>query len=120
MRTKLVSAFVLASALATTPAWAGPGDNTLGVALMSARVAADGTLSDGAGAVSVTNNAAGQYIVTFTRNVAGCIAVASPQLNSRIVAANANNSTTVSVFTQVSSTLTFTNAAFNLIVFCAE
>src|SRR5688572_4789338 len=47
-------------------------DQKLGMALMSAVVASDGTLVAGAGAVSVTRLNAGVYNVAFERSVVGC------------------------------------------------
>ena len=47
-------------------------DKKLGMALMSAVVAADGTLASGSGAVSATKLTAGVYNVAFERSVAGC------------------------------------------------
>ena len=53
-------------------------DNTLGVALMSATVASDGTLVHGSGATgTVKNSGFGDYTVTFERDLVGCSCTAS-------------------------------------------
>jgi hypothetical protein len=54
-------------------------DDTLGMALMSASVKADGTLHHGSGVVSVTKPAmtSGEYHVKFERSIATCTCVAN-------------------------------------------
>lgn len=54
-------------------------DQTLGMAMMSARVSSTGNLNGGAGAASVTRaGPSGQYSVTFSRAIyPGCSATAS-------------------------------------------
>ena len=51
-------------------------DKKLGMATMSAVVAGNGTLVNGAGAVSVTKIGTGRYSVEFAREVTGCAYVA--------------------------------------------
>jgi hypothetical protein len=84
MRCKLAAAPALAGAI-TIAAFLAPAaaqtpqaaDQTLGMALLSATVAADGTLVASAGATAAVRNVAGDYTVTFGRSLAGCSCTAS-------------------------------------------
>jgi hypothetical protein len=60
-------------------------DNALGMALMSATVAADGTLVRGSGATSAKKIGTGEYLVQFDRSIADCSCVASVGGNSPFV-----------------------------------
>jgi hypothetical protein len=80
MRSKFLSTLVLTATLAASPADAAP-DQTLGMALMSAVVEANGTLISGTGVKNVTRTGLGGYLVQFDRSVVGCTPVASPLIN---------------------------------------
>jgi hypothetical protein len=82
MRSNFLSTLALTATLAASPAAldAAP-DQTLGMALMSAVVEANGTLISGTGVKSVTRTGLGGYLVQFDRSVAGCAPVASPLYN---------------------------------------
>lgn len=82
MRSKFLSTLALAATLAASPAAleAAP-DQTLGMALLSAVVEANGTLISGTGVKNVTRTGVGGYLVQFDRSVAGCAPVASPLVN---------------------------------------
>src|SRR4051812_24989462 len=75
--------FIAASLVGTfadTVASRGAPDNSLGVAILSAVVAGDGTLARGTGAVSASRAAgdsSGGYYVTFDRDLNDCITVAT-------------------------------------------
>ena len=58
-----------ASSKAVAPAAA---DQTLGMAMMSAVVRADGTLVRGTGAISSTLSSPGRYLVSFERSISDC------------------------------------------------
>jgi hypothetical protein len=78
-------AIMFATALVAAPAStrAAP-DQTLGMALMSALVKADGTLLGGAGATSSSQHATGRYRVFFNRSVVGCDYVATQSHSSSL------------------------------------
>ena len=75
---EIMFAMVLATAFVAAPAAtrAAP-DQTLGMALMSALVASNGTLLGGAGAISSNQPSTGRYQVFFNRSVLGCDYVAT-------------------------------------------
>jgi len=125
MRSKFLSALALTAALAAFPASldAAP-DQTLGMAIMSALVAADGTLLRGTGVTAAERIDEGNYRITFNRSVGGCDLVTS--LNSGDGAAFAGqaagatfNSTLAEVRTRDSSG-TQTDRRFFVIVFCGK
>jgi hypothetical protein len=128
MTLALIAGTISALARDKTPEAADKG---LGMALMSAAVAYDGTLLSGAGAVSVTHNFTGTYLVFFQRDLTGCQAVVSPgsaSSNASVQAGSAtanigpfvNSSTNhVEVFLR-SSAGSAGDAYFMLLVFCAK
>jgi len=124
MRPKSFFALALAAAFVTPPVSirAAP-DQTLGMALMSAVVEANGTLISGTGVKNVTHTGFGAYLVQFDRSVAGCTPVASPQVNfSVFVVVNHFPTPTPDTF-QVLTGEGLGNGEdtrFSLIVFCAK
>jgi hypothetical protein len=125
MRSKFLSTLALSAMLAASPAAldAAP-DQTLGMALMSAVVKANGDLISGTGVKNVTHTGVGAYHVQFDRSVAGCTPVASP------LAAFYDNFVTVNHLPQPTADtfLVLTgevfglgkNTQFSLIVFCGQ
>lgn len=86
--TIIAGGFLAGGALAARHRSGGEAaDNTLGVALLSAAVLGDGTLFQGAGALSVVANGSGNYRVKFVRDLVGCTAVASSRTNTGLVQA---------------------------------
>lgn len=75
----LFAAFGLLVTLLASSLQAAPPDNTMGVAMLSARVNASGGLTGGAGAVSAAKvGPQGQYRVDFARPIyPGCTLVAT-------------------------------------------
>jgi hypothetical protein len=72
----------ICAGLCATAASAQPGDpqapdQTLGAALMSASVGANGVLIRGSGVVTSSSPSSATYDVTFVRNIEGCVAVAN-------------------------------------------
>jgi hypothetical protein len=127
MRSKLIGALTLSAALAA-PAFAGNAlaapDQTLGMAIMSAAVSADGTLLRGAGVMAVTKSSVpGRYEISFIRKVDSCEAVATAQGQVALPRA-------VQLLGVVDDTIYFqtgsendgepTNSDFYVIVFCAR
>jgi hypothetical protein len=76
LRWRSAAVLFAVSALFVHPAAAAP-DTTEGVALMSARVAANGNLVGGSGAVTSSRFTTGEYRVKFHRSVNGCTAAGS-------------------------------------------
>lgn len=73
----MISAAVLAATFAAGPALAAKqmpeaADQTLGTALLSARLDSYGNLHGGAGVTGVAHPSTGVYIVTFSRSVVDC------------------------------------------------
>jgi len=101
-------------------------DKTLGMALLSARVAADGTLEGGAGVVSSQRNSAGNYGVTFNRDVSSCDLSASVSNNDNILTPGYISVTLSSVvpgatFVATGSVASFNeDRAFTVLVFCVR
>ena len=125
MRSKFLSTLVLTATLAASPATldAAP-DRTLGMAIMSALVAADGTLVRGTGVKTAQRLDEGRYFITFDRSVANCDIVVS--LNSGDGASFAGQATgatflngNADVRTRDSSG-TLTDRRFFAIVFCGK
>ena len=103
-------------------------DQTLGMALMSAVVNADGSLARGSGAVSSVRTTTGQYRVIFDRPIRDCTFTASgggatPGL-SYLTTANVwslpNDESGVGVITSANTTAADINSGFHLLVFCAR
>jgi hypothetical protein len=126
---RFLLALVLAAAIGGI-LWAGSTaaapDQTLGAALMSAVVDADGTLVRGGGATSVMRVANGTYVVTFSRSVVECTYVASlgltgtnniPPSGSASVVARVPN---IVLVVTTDSTGSNVDTAFHLIVFCTQ
>ncbi|MBA3717630.1 MAG: hypothetical protein H0W87_05340 [Actinobacteria bacterium] len=91
----------------------------------------DGTLASGSGAVSVEHGVAGEYVVTFQRNVDSCAAVAAPGSHKTTgppavpagIANSSTNGSTVTVLTRVVQApgiFAATDRSFHLIVQCAS
>jgi len=89
----------------------------------------DGSLFDGSGAVSVQHNVAGEYTVTFNRNVDDCAAVAAPGGHKTTgppaipvgIANTGTNGSVVTVLTRVvqpPGIFQATDRGFHLIVMC--
>ena len=124
MRSNFLSTLALTATLAASPAAldAAP-DQTLGMALMSAVVEANGTLISGTGVKNVTRTGLGGYLVQFDRSVVGCTPVAGLLANfyDNFVAVN-HNPTTPDTF-QVLTGEVFgsgEDTRFSLIVFCGR
>ena len=64
-------ALVCVGTAAPTAAAAAP-DDTLGMAILAARVNSDGTLASGSGATGAFKDSPGSYRVDFDRDVSGC------------------------------------------------
>jgi hypothetical protein len=130
MRSKFLSALALTAALAASPAAleAAP-DQTLGMAIMSALVEANGTLLSGAGAVSANRSiGTGFYQVFFNRSVLGCDYVATqsnPNINAydpplaTIATAPGGSADRVLVVVQDGEG-TNVDRTFRMIVFCPK
>ena len=133
-----VLAFGLATALAAPPAFAQAAksapeaaDMTLGMALMSAIVDAEGNLVSGAGAVSARKvNDQGFFEVFFQRTVGNCTSVASVGGASYVSTighgmaetynvANIGGGTGITVLTRDQSGVPV-KRDFQVIVFCAK
>ena len=125
MRSKSIFALALAAALVAAPASirAAP-DQTLGMALMSATVEANGTLISGTGVKNVTRTGTGGYLVQFDRSVAGCAPVASPLINfyDNFVIVNHIPTPTPDTFQVLTGEVLGSgeDTRFSLIVFCAK
>jgi len=129
MRRVLMFALVLATALVASPAAirAAP-DQTLGMAIMSALVKADGTLLGGAGATSSSQHQTGRYRVFFNRSVLGCDYVATQSHSNSLThnppvatIATAPGDSANSVWVVVhDGSGTDVNRIFRMIVFCAK
>jgi hypothetical protein len=76
----LVACMLVSAAFVSRVAFAQPraADQTLGMALLSASVAGNGTLIRGAGVALVSKTGTGEYFVTFGRSIANCTCTASP------------------------------------------
>ena len=109
----------------TSPAPAA-ADKSLGMAVMSAVIASNGTLVRGAGAVSATRLAAGSYTVTFNRSLADCSFLggigagkAPGHASGYVIAVNpALELDTVKVRTQAISNGADTDGQFHVQVIC--
>jgi hypothetical protein len=125
MRSKFLSALALTATLAASPAVldAAP-DQTLGMALMSAVVEANGTLISGTGVKNVTRTGTGGYLVQFDRSVAGCAPVASPLINfyDNFVIVNHIPTPTPDTFQVLTGEVLGSgeDTRFSLIVFCRK
>ena len=81
LRPAALCAAIIGGSLLASPATAAP-DQTLGMALLSAEVDSNGTLTTaGSGASSATQLETGHYEVHFVRNIEGCIPVVTPRTN---------------------------------------
>jgi hypothetical protein len=103
-------------AAAMPPAQAAP-DNTLGMAMLGAYVDAFGNLVSGSGVTAATRNSTGSYQVEFDRDIFDCFVTATPAMPVTLYVSKANN--IASIFSH-DSTGAFSDAVFNLIVFCAR
>jgi len=125
MRSKFLCTLALTATLAASPAAleAAP-DQTLGMAIMSALVAADGTLLRGTGVKTAERLDEGRYQITFNRSVAECDIVVS--LNSgggasfAGQAAGATFSSTLAEVRTRDSSGTQVDRRFFVIVLCAK
>lgn len=105
-------------------------DNTLGMAILSATVASNGTLTHGSGATGSVQNGTGIYMVTFNRDLTGCSGTASAGRStigavhfSIIATADcpATAANDLRVYTRTGLTIgDVINAAFHAIVFCPK
>ncbi len=94
--------------------------------LLSAVVAADGTLVRGVNAVSASNTFVGNYSVIFNRDVTSCTFVATPgqtgnsgSVTGRIASVSGLSGNTSGVFLRTEDlTPNNTNVSFHLLVFC--
>lgn len=143
---RAVSACLLAATLAanlavgaTAPAFAGKSapagkassaapeaaDPGLGMALMSAMVAANGFVIGGVGVVGVEHPGTGAYLVEFGRNLAGCTPLAGPMTGDGEAFTRVHNipygtpGTKFVVATQGANGVV-ADQAFTLMVFCAK
>ena len=71
MKALTLSFLTLAGLAIAAPAFATP-DNTAGMAMLGAAVAADGTLLSGSGVTGITHMIKGGYQVRFDRDVSLC------------------------------------------------
>jgi hypothetical protein len=102
-------------------------DDKLGMALMSAVVANDGTLERNSGAAGAAKTAGGTYTVQFARDVTDCVYAASlgdidtglPPVGAALVSRSGTDSNKVFVET-VNSAGSLTDASFHLIVVCGQ
>ena len=123
-------AFSLAAALmlgAAMPnmAHAAP-DNTLGTALLSARIADDGAVIGSSGLEFVSHTAAGHYALVFGRRFGDCQPVATPISSNVAVTVRiaaivdaANQSSLGLVFNRISDGAQI-DTAFSVVVFCPK
>jgi len=93
-------------------------DMTLGVALMSAAVGANGALLRGAGAVSSSRISAGTYDVTFARNVENCVALANSSA-ARFARVGAHTGSVIRVRVSDGQNTNADNP-FTMLVFCIQ
>jgi len=125
MRSKFRSTLALTATLVAAPVSirAAP-DQTLGMALLSAVVEANGTLISGTGVKNVTRTGVGGYLVQFDRSVAGCAPVASPLINfyDNFVIVNHIPTPTPDTFQVLTGEVLGSgeDTRFSLIVFCAK
>jgi len=119
MRASPIVAVAVAGVFATS-ASAQPRapDQTLGMALMSASVGANGSLIRGGGVVSSAKVSAGTYDVTFSRNIEGCVAVANTSASrfARIVSHTGN----VIRVRVADGQSTNADNPFTMLVFCTQ
>jgi hypothetical protein len=94
-------------------------DGKLGMALMSAVVASDGTLTRGAGVTQSSRVSTGNYKVIFGRDVSTCT-FAVTSVNTLPVSAAAQPGFGGVGVALAGSDGGAVNAPFNLIVFCAQ
>jgi hypothetical protein len=93
-------------------------DMTLGVALMSAAVGANGVLLRGAGAVSSSRVSAGTYDVTFARNIEGCVALANTSA-ARFARVGTHTGSVIRVRVSDGQSTNADNP-FTMLVFCTQ
>jgi hypothetical protein len=112
--------------LRAQPAAPAAADGTLGMALMYAAVASDGTLLRGSGVVSSDGIAAGNYGVRFERSIANCGYVATlvgsppgvtPLSGSASATRSAGNSSELIVITEDTGGAS-ASRPFHVMVFC--
>jgi hypothetical protein len=118
---RLRAAAVIGSCLAFLAPRAGiaAADGKLGMALMSAVVASDGTLTRGAGVTQSSRIAPGNYKVIFERDVSTCTFAVTSVDTTPVSAAAQPAFGGVGVVLAGSSGGPI-DAPFNLIVFCAQ
>jgi hypothetical protein len=112
-----IAAGLLSLVPAPRSASAAP-DNTLGMAIMAARVKSNGTLDAGSGTTgTILKTGTGAYVIAFDRNVEACFHTASlTNIPGQVLTLTASDNS-VAVGTQDSSG-TFVDAAFSLLVYC--
>jgi hypothetical protein len=112
-----IAVFGLASLVAAAPQVHAAPDNTRGMALLGAYVDALGNLVSGSGVVAAARNSTGSYQVDFDRDIFDCFVTATPAMPVRLYVSKANNIVAVSSHDSAGA---FSDAVFNLIVFCAR
>ncbi len=116
--------FAAAPTLAQTPsATREAADGTLGMAILSGRIAPDGSIIEAAGVVGVTKEFVGDYRVRFNRGVRQCTPIA--QAKGSYVAVNYGTQgggpgDFVDIVTINLTTNAITDAEFYILVFCAR
>lgn len=94
-------------------------DQSLGMAILGARVGRDGSLAIAAGATSAIRRQAGVYTVRFDRNVSGCIySTSNNDTTDRSFSVGPSTSDVNSVYINVSTSSGFVDGSFYLTVFC--
>lgn len=112
-------AFAAGFLAAAPPETQAAPDNTLGMAILSARVSAAGALIAGSGTTgTVAKTGNGAYHVEFDRDVTTCFYLASLNGGGQVLTQpSGTGNTRVGVGTQNSSGA-FTDAEFYLLVYC--
>lgn len=98
-------------------------DNGNGVAILSARVDADGTLLSGSGVTGVTKVGTGTYQVDFDREVTECMFSVTPadlRLPQVQPTTSDQNASTVTLWAQIGLNITSSDGQFYLLAYCSR
>lgn len=115
--------FLAAALSAASPAAAATPnvapDQSLGMAILGARVNRDGSLAVAAGATSAIRRQAGVYTVRFDRNVSACIySTSNNDITDKSFSVGPSTSDVNGIYINVSTSGGFVDGSFYLTVFC--
>jgi hypothetical protein len=114
----VTAAFIAGGLLAVPHDSRAAADNTLGMALMAARVDADGTLLAGSGVTGVIYLGGGQYEIDFDRDVSKCFYSVTAYF-PRLLEAEPRTINVKGVFVLIeNNSQTAVDTRFDLTVFC--